>query len=75
MTLDEDYKTRGVRSKIRILLSDYSEFKNNVVLEKEEFSNYYPNIKFVVSLLTMIRVNVFNQRNIDSFFMQRNRDE
>ncbi|MFT8352842.1 AsnC family transcriptional regulator [Clostridium saccharoperbutylacetonicum] len=51
MKLDEDYKIKGIldlQSKNRILLSDYREFKSNVVASKEEFDKYYPGIKYPI---------------------------
>jgi hypothetical protein len=49
--LNEDYKIKGIldlQSKNRIFLGDYSEFKNNVILAKEEFEKYYPGIKYPI---------------------------
>ncbi|WP_242217387.1 hypothetical protein [Bacillus cereus group sp. BfR-BA-01380] len=49
--IDEEYKIKGVldlQSKTRIVLNDYSEFKNNVVLAKQEFNKYYPDVKYPI---------------------------
>ncbi|NRT79279.1 AsnC family transcriptional regulator [Clostridium beijerinckii] len=49
--LDAYYKIKGIldlQSKNRILLSDYSKFKNDVILAKNEFSKYYPGIKYPI---------------------------
>ena len=49
--LDKEYTIKGVldlQSENTIVLNDYSEFKNNVVLAKDEFNKYYPGVKYPI---------------------------